>query len=219
MRIKKYITVLFVLLSYQAFSQNDEAEKILEQLSKTMASYKCLYFEYTLKIEDVQLNTSEMKDGKALVKGKKFRISTKDTDLYNDGITQWQYLKQQNEVIVSLSDSTSDDVMANPIGFITGDRREFKQKLKGEVNEDGILLTEIDFYPRDIKMPYSYIRVRINEQKQQPYSIKYMGKDGVNYTIKIKSYTPNIEMPEDEEFVFEDSKYPGIETVDLREPQ
>ncbi|MDR3245676.1 MAG: outer membrane lipoprotein carrier protein LolA [Prevotellaceae bacterium] len=217
MQIKKIIFIAFsIALPLFTLAQKG-VEEILKELSETISSYKCLYFEYTMKAEDVHLATSEMQDGKVLMKGNKYRLSTtKGVDLYNDGTTQWQYLKDNNEVMISLSDSTSD-VITNPLGFIMGDKKEFKQKLKGEVIEDDLNLVEIDFYPKDIKVPYSYIRVRINEKKRIPFSIKYMGKDGMNYTIKIKNYTPDIEMPKDEEFVFESSKYPDIEIVDLRE--
>jgi len=217
MRIKRIIFVSFLfLLPYFAVSQKN-VEEVLNKLSGTISSYKCLYFEYTLQTEDTRLKTSDLQDGKVLMKGHKYRLSTKDAELYNDGTTQWQYLKENNEVMISLSDSASD-IIANPIGFITGDKKEFKQKLKGEIIEDGLTLLEIDFIPRDLKTPYSYIRVRINEKKQQPYSIRYVGKDGVNYSIKIKNYAPDIDdVPGDTEFVFDASKYQGIETVDLRE--
>jgi len=207
---------LMIFFSLAAFSQK-EAEAILNKLSKTISGYNSLYFEYTLRTEDLQLSTSNMQDGKVLAKGNKYRVSTKDADIYSDGITQWQYLKDANEVVIFSADTESDDFMTNPIGFITGNRDEFKQSLKGEVDEDGLKLTQIDFYPKDIKKPYSYIRVRINEQKQQPYSIRYVGKDGVNYTIKIKNYLPNVEAPKNEDFIFIPENYPDIVIEDLRE--
>ncbi|MDR2026658.1 MAG: outer membrane lipoprotein carrier protein LolA [Prevotellaceae bacterium] len=213
--MRRIVVISLILLPFFANSQKDVKE-VLDKLSETVRSYKCLYFEYTMTIEDRHLNTSEMQDGKILMKGNKYRLSTKDTDIYCDGATQWQYLKEDNEVMISLPDSTSD-IVTNPLGFILGDRREFKQKLKGEVVEDGFNLLEIDFYPRNIKMPYSYIRVRIDDGRHKPYSIKYAGKDGVHYTIKIKNYTPDADIPDDGEFVFDASKHPDVETVDLRE--
>jgi outer membrane lipoprotein-sorting protein len=216
MRIKKVIVILS-LISVPLFANSQKGvDEVLNMLTKTISSYKCLYFEYTMKTEDLHLNTSELNDGKVMMKGNKYRLSTKDIDLYNDGITQWQYLKEDNEVMIYLADSASD-IVANPLGFILGDKKDFKRKLKGEVIEDGFTLLEIDFYPWDLKTPYSYIRIRIDDSKQKPYSIKYVGKDGVNYTIKIKNYTPDIDVPEDMEFVFEPAKYPDVETVDLRE--
>jgi outer membrane lipoprotein-sorting protein len=212
---KATVVVSLIILPLFANSQKGVTE-VLDELAQTISSYKCLYFEYTIKTEDLHLNTSGMQYGKALVKGNKHRLSTKDVELYCDGITQWRYLKEDNEVTVSLTDSTSD-IITNPLGFILGDRKEFKQKLKGEVNEDGFDLLEVDFYPWNIKMPYAYIRVRIDDKNHKPYSIRYVGKDGVNYTIKITNYTPNVEIPKDEEFVFDPSKYPDMETVDLRE--
>jgi outer membrane lipoprotein-sorting protein len=216
MQIKKILVILSLIILPVFASPQKGVDEVLDKLAGTISSYKCLYFEYTLQIEDLHLQTSELQDGKALMKGNKYRLSTKGLDLYNDGVTQWQYLKEDNEVMISSADSASD-IITNPLGFILGDKKEFKRKLKGEVNEDGFELLEIDFYPWDLKTPYSYIRVRVDDGKQKPYSIKYVGKDGVNYTVKIKNYTPDMETPEDREFVFEPSKYPEVETVDLRE--
>jgi outer membrane lipoprotein-sorting protein len=216
MRINKVIVILLLIAFPVIANPQKGVTEVLDELAGTIASYKCLYFEYTLTTEDLHLGTSGMQDGKAMMKGNKYRLSTKNIELYNDGVTQWQYLKEDNEVMISLADST-EDIVANPLGFILGDKKEFKQKLKGEVIEDGFDLLEIDFYPWDIKMPYSYIRIRVDDEKHKPYSIRYAGKDGVNYTIKIKNYTPDVDIPDDGEFVFEPSKYPDIEIVDLRE--
>jgi outer membrane lipoprotein-sorting protein len=219
--MKRSMIVVVSLLTFfplclQAQAQDREAEKIMDKLSKAIASYKCLYFEYTLRIEDVQLNTSELRYGKVLTKGNKFKLSTNNLDVYSDGTNQWQYLKEENEVTVSLADPESDDLMSNPVGFITGNRKEYKQSLKGEVNEGDLVLTEIDFYPRDLKTPYSYVRVRINEKKQVPYSIKYVGKDGVHYTIRINNYAPDTDVPDDGEFVFDVAKHQDVIVNDLR---
>jgi outer membrane lipoprotein-sorting protein len=166
--------------------------------------------------EDLHRKTSVRNDGKVLMKGNKYRLSTKEVDVYSDGVSQWQYLKEDNEVTIFTADSTAD-IIVNPFEFLLGDMKAFKRKLKGEVNEDGFPLLEIDFYPWDLKTPYSYIRVRIENSMPKPYSIKYVGKDGVNYTIKIKHYTPDTDVPEDGIFVFDATKHPDVEIVDLRE--
>jgi hypothetical protein len=214
---KTALATLFFAVAVVATAQGDNGagEKIMNRLAKTISSYKCLYFEYTLRTEDIHAETSSLQDGKVLTKGKKFKALTKDVEIYNDGVNQWYYMKADNEVTVSLSDTS--DVVLNPLLFITGDRKNFKQRLKGAVNEDGFTLTEVNFYPSDLRMPYAYIRLHLDEQKQEPYSLRYVGKDGVNYTIKIKSYAPNIELPDDAEFAFNAAAHPGITEVDLRD--
>lgn len=215
--MKKYIAVILLFALPASLVAQKDVDKILNRMSEKIASFKCLYFEYTVRTEDTHQQTSELQYGKVLAKGKKFRMTTANVELYCDSITQWQYLKQEKEVVISLADPETDDFMVNPTGFITGDRKNFKQSLKGKVMEDGIDLTEIDFYPRDLKTPYAYIRTRIDEKRQLPYSIKYVGKDGVHYTIKINSHSSDIEMPDDSEFVFDVTKYQDITVVDLRE--
>jgi outer membrane lipoprotein-sorting protein len=216
MKTKTIIALFVMMYATVAVAAQRGVAEVLDELAATIKSYQCLYFEYTMTIADRHLHTSEMKDGKIIMKGNKFRLSTVDVDIYSDGATQWQYLKSDNELMISLADSTAD-IVSNPVGFIMGDKKDFKQLLKGEVVEDGFDLIEIDFYPWNIKMPYSCIRIRIDDRKHRPYSVKYIGKDGVDYIIKIKNYAPNIELPDDGEFVFDPSKYPDIEIVDLRE--
>ena len=216
--MNKIILTLFAFaISVAAAAQGgDPSQKLLDQLAKKVKSYKNLYIEYTIIIKNKQLETNSFEDGKITAKGNRFKLTSKSTDVYCDGQTQWTYFKIDNEVLLSKADSESDDVMSNPVRFLTGKRKDFKYKYVDNVEEDGKIRSEINYYPKDLKTPYSYIRLRFDEGKMQPYSIFYSGKDGVDYTVRLKTYMPNVESPKNEEFVFDPSKYPDIVITDLR---
>jgi hypothetical protein len=199
-----------------AVAQGDPSEKLLDKLAKKLKSHKNLYIEYTVIVRNKQTESNSFEDGKISSKGNRFKLTSKTTDIYCDGLTQWTYLKADNEVMISKADADSDDVISNPVRFLTGKRKEFKYKYADKVEEDGKRWSEINYFPKDLKTPYSYIKLRFDEQKMQPYSIFYSGKDGVDYTVRLKTYIPDTDMPNDEDFVFNPMKYPDIVITDLR---
>ena len=213
---KIVLSLLILALSAAATAQGDPSQKLLDKLGRKVKSHKNLYIEYTVIVKNKQTETNSFEDGKINAKGNRFKLISKSADVYCDGTTQWTYLKTDNEVIISPADADSDDVMSNPVRFLTGKRKDFKYKYVDKVEEDGKSWSEINYYPKDLKTPYSYIKLRFDEQKLQPYNIFYSGKDGVDYTVRLKTYLPDVKTSADEEFVFDPGKYPDIVITDLR---
>jgi outer membrane lipoprotein-sorting protein len=213
---KIILTMWIFAFSTAATAQGDPSQKLLDKLAKKVKSYKNLYIEYTVIVKNKQTETSSFEDGKITSKGNRFKLTSKSADVYCDGTTQWTYLKEDNEVMISKADSESDDMVSNPVRFLTGKRKDFKYKYTDKVEEDGEVRSEISYFPKDLNTPYSYIKLRFDEGKMQPYSIFYAGKDGVDYTVRLKTYMPDAESPKNEEFVFDPSKYHDIVITDLR---
>ncbi|MDR1054636.1 MAG: outer membrane lipoprotein carrier protein LolA [Prevotellaceae bacterium] len=216
--MKKLIFLLSILIPVFAFGQSEskKATDILKKLEKKVDSYKSLYIEYNILVENQQLKTQERQEGKVTAQKNKFQIvANKELEVYCDGKTKWTYMKDVQEINIQNVDSDADDIFSDPVKFLTGQRKDFKYYYKGLVQEDGKTYTEIDYYPKNIKAPYSYIRLHVNEDTLMPYSIKYHSRDGVHYTIRLKIYLPDVDVS-NVNFTFDPSKYPNIEVVDLR---
>ena len=125
-------------------------------------------------------------------------------------------MKDIQEVNIQTVDKSGDDFLSDPVKFLTGQRKDFKYFYKGLVKEDGKTFTEIDYTPKNVKAPYSYIRLHIDEKTLTPYSLKYHGRDGVHYTIRLTNYIPNVDISV-MNFVFAPSQYPDIIINDLRD--
>lgn len=217
--INKYFSflLLFGLVTFGLSAQDNKAKELLSKLSTKVDSYQTLYIAYSITTENKQKGVQKMEEGQVIARKNKFKLTTPKIDIYSDGTNQWMHLKEENEVNISKVDPNADDIFSNPIKFLTGQRKDFKYKYKGEVEADGRVLTEIDYYPKDLKAPYSIIRLRLNEKSMEPYSIQYFGKEGMNYLIRLKNYMPNVSpAPVDTDFVFDTTKYPDIEVIDLR---
>lgn len=214
--MKKIIILTLVLLPFIVTAQDDKAKDILKKLAKTVDSYKSLYIEYGILTENQQLQTKERQDGKVTAQKNKFKlVANKDLEVYSDGVNKWTYMKDVQEINIQKVDNSADDIFSDPVKFLTGQRKDFKYKYKGLVQEDGKTLTEIDYYPKNVKAPYSIIRLHLDENTLTPYSVKYFGKDGMLYTVRLKNYLPNVDVS-DVNFTFDPSKYPNAEVIDLR---
>ena len=81
---------------------------------------------------------------------------------------------------------------------------------------DDISVSVVDLIPESLEKNYSRIRLFINKSKDQLYSIKYFSKDGNNYILKLNSFETNV-LYENSFFVFDVSKHPEVEVIDLRD--
>ena len=75
---------------------------------------------------------------------------------------------------------------------------------------------EFDFFPKQIEnKKYSKITIRIDKTKKQIFSVRYVGKDGVNYLIEIDKMLENPTIA-DTEVKFNKASYPDAEIIDMR---
>jgi outer membrane lipoprotein-sorting protein len=88
----------------------------------------------------------------------------------------------------------------------------------GEFTANGQTFYQIDLYPEQPKQKnYSIIKLKIDKAKNQLQSIKMIGKDGIDNTIELVEFTPNVKVV-DSMFKFDPSKYPkNIEINDMRD--
>ncbi|NPA37074.1 MAG: outer membrane lipoprotein carrier protein LolA, partial [Chlorobi bacterium] len=84
-----------------------------------------------------------------------------------------------------------------------------------EGKENGREYYEIDLYPENRDKPYSRIKLKIWKDDLTLYSLRQVGKDGNNYTVVVKSMKTNIPV-DDSEFVFDTSKHPDVDVIDMR---
>jgi outer membrane lipoprotein-sorting protein len=136
-------------------------------------------------------------------------------EVYYDGTTKWQFIPDANEVTISVPTSLDGGFLDDPTQIFRDYEQDFKSRFIGEKVEKGVALYEVDLYPEDLSEPYSLIKIIFKKQNLDPISVKYQGKDGINYIIEVSKFKPNTNV-KDDSFVFDPQKHRGIEVVDLR---
>jgi outer membrane lipoprotein-sorting protein len=209
---KKNIIIAFLALGIIGTStaQNDpKAKAILDDLSAKTKAYTSIKAEFSFTVEKKD-KTKDTQNGKIQIKGNKYKLEIPGHEIYCDGKTVWDYIKDANEVQIKEVE-TGDDAL-NPSTIFTMYEKGFKSKLDAE---DATTQTVSLFPENPDKKKFHTVKLFIDKAKKQLTSVKMLMKDGSSQTYTIKSFTPNAVIA-DSEFTFNTKAHPGIEINDLK---
>ena len=214
---KLYMLLAFTgaVLVGQAQGSNDPAaKKVLDAVSAKFKSFRSVKAGFTYKVENSAGKAMSSKSGTILMKGTKYRVSFGDQEIFSDGKTVWSYDKSANEVTVNNLDAASGTITPQKL-FTDFYDKDFLYKLNGDKKIGSKTVQEIEMTPTDKSKPFFKVYVNIDKNSQTLYSTKVMEKAGGRYTYTVSSLVPNASVT-DAQFLFDKSKYPGVEVVDLR---
>lgn len=209
--LKIFILSCFVVYINPGFAQeNNKAIKVLNDFSTKIQSFNTITALFSFSLENKEEDMLDSFDGEIILKGGKYKLLIMDTETYFDGKTMWSYLPDFEEVSISEPDQEQSS-MFDPAKIFTIYKEGFNNEYNGE--KDGHY--QISLIPEDTKTTYSKIDVQIIKNTLQLLSVRYYGKDGNDYIVKIKSFKTNIAY-NDSTFTFNPDSHPGLEIIDLR---
>jgi outer membrane lipoprotein-sorting protein len=202
------------LLSTTVFAQSDaKSSEILKSVSAKYKSYKSLSASFKLSRVDQKTKASENFSGTIVLNGPKFQFVLNNQTVMSDGASTWTFLKESNEV--QISESKSVEGAISPTNIFTMYEKGFKTKYIGDKKEKSGTVQQIELTPDDTKKNYFKILLSIDKAGQFVKEAKIYEKSGAILTYSIVKFTPNSPV-NDNMFVFDTKKYPGVEVIDLR---
>ena len=203
-----------LLISTSVFAQGDaKSTEILKSVSAKYKSYKSLSASFKLSRVDQKTKASENFSGTIVLNGTKFQFVLNNQTVMSDGASTWTFLKESNEV--QISESKSVEGAISPTSIFTMYEKGFKTKYIGDKKENGGTVQQIELTPDDTKKNYFKILLSIDKAGQFVKEAKIYEKSGAILTYSIVKFTPNSAV-NDNMFVFDAKKYPGVEVIDLR---
>ncbi|PJA06744.1 MAG: hypothetical protein COX70_08885 [Flavobacteriales bacterium CG_4_10_14_0_2_um_filter_32_8] len=205
---------LSIITAYSTFAQQDEKAKgILDKVSLKTKAYKTLKAEFQFTISNKTEGINESQIGTIQIKGDKYFLSIKGQDVMCDGKSIYTVLKDASEVQINTIPDKSEEEYISPNKIFTIYENGFNYKYVKE--EAGLHL--INLYPKNAEdKAYHTITLYVNSVKNEITKVKVNGKDGSITTYTVKSFTPDVVIP-DTQFAFDKSKYPKFEIIDLRD--
>lgn len=214
--MKKILAILLVFVPFCIFAQeNPDATQAVKDFSQKMQTVKTINATFTFTLENLQEKITDTHQGKIIAKGNKYILEMMGMEIYFDGITKWQYIKEANEVTVSKQTTSDGGFLDDPSKLFKDYDKNFKSKFIGEHKAKNRTIYELDFFPKDLNLPYSAVKLQFDKNTLEPVLIRYQGKDGNNYIIKVKTFKSNLPV-RDDRFTFEPQKHKGIEVIDMR---
>jgi outer membrane lipoprotein carrier protein len=214
LRYMSLLLALVTIFSFQSQKSDPAAKAILDGVSAKFKTYKSVQSNFSLKIEDNKGKVQGVKKGVVYMKGQKYRVSVTGQEVFSDGKNIWTFDKAANEVTITQFDPGANTITPQKL-FTNFYDKDFLYKLNGEKQEGGKTIQEIEMTPTDKTKSFHKVYVSVDKQTKTIASTKVLDKSGNKYTYTVSSLNGNANVP-DAMFVFDKSKYPGVEEVDLR---
>ncbi|GAB4045829.1 LolA family protein [Spirosoma litoris] len=204
---------LAFVLTWPALAQKDKrAQEILDAMSK---SYKALKsYQASFTYTSTGAGAKDAYKGDLAIKNEKFRLLLGGQEVFTDGKVMYTYVKETNEVNVQDYDASGNGEL-NPTQIYTIYKRGFDYKFVKEQKQGGRTLEVIELTSNRPKSPVATVQLSVDKADKSIRNWLIVNKDGKRETYTITKFTPNVNLP-DSYFVFDKSKYPGVEVVDLR---
>ncbi|GAB3505145.1 hypothetical protein GCM10027341_36300 [Spirosoma knui] len=204
---------LAMIMTVPAVAQKDKrAQTILDAMSKKYKALKSYQASFTYA--SVGGGAKDSYKGDLTVKDNKFRLLLGGQEVFTDGKTMSTYIKESNEVNVQDYDANANGEL-NPTQIYTIYKRGFDYRFLKEQKQGGRTLEVIELTPNRPKSPIATVQISVDKADKSVRNWQIVNKDGKRTSYTITKFTPNVTVP-DTYFVFDKSKYPGVEVVDLR---
>lgn len=203
---------LFNIGNAQVAKQND-AEKLIERISKRYKAFKTIKADFVYTIENKQQKSVEKQKGNILVKGNKFRLDIANQLIICDNKTIWTYSREVNEVQINNYTPKEGAIRMDDIFTMYGKGFIYKTlETKKEGNKEIVMM---ELTPKDKKKKFFKIKLTVDKTNQTILNSQVFEKTGTIHNYSVTNQVPNIKF-EDNQFVFDVKKYPGVEVIDLR---
>ncbi|HEY8387046.1 MAG TPA: outer membrane lipoprotein carrier protein LolA [Parasegetibacter sp.] len=207
-------SVIFVNAQTKEATNDPAAKAILDKVSAKFKTFKSVQANFSLKIEGANGKVLGNKKGTVYMKGKKYKVDLDDQMILCDGKNTWTYDKSANEVQISTVDADGDMLTPQKL-FTDFYDKDFLYKLNGEKAVNGKTIQEIEMTPVDKSKSFFKVLVLVDKASQTISSATVMEKNGNRFSYGVTSLNGNANLS-DAVFVFDKSKYPDVEVVDLR---
>lgn len=195
-------------------NSDPEAKKILDAVSARFKSYQAVQAVFTLKAEDGKGKVQGNKKGTVYMKGNRYRVSITGQEIFCDGKTTWTYDKTANEVTVTAVDPSANTITPQKL-FTNFYDKDFLYKLNGEKTVNGKRVQEIELTPTDKSKNFHKVYLLIDKKTQTIVSTLILEKGGNKFSYIVNSLNGKAKVA-DALFIFDKSKYPGVEVIDLK---
>lgn len=210
MKNKSFFLTLCLLINvFGANAQDTKASAIIDAMQSKYKSMKTFAATFTYGTD----GTTQTTQGNITVKGQKYRLKTSGQEIYNNGKEVSTYIKETNEVNISDYEPSESDL--NPAKVYTFDKKGFRYVFVQEVSEGGQTYEVIELSPEKKGTQVAKVKIKLNKKDKSVKSWVITDKNGKRQTFKVNKFTPNVAV-DDKFFVFDQSKYPGVEVNDLR---
>lgn len=201
------IRLLILLLLGNLVAWGQTPKELLDEVVKKAFAEGCVSIDFSVYMDE------QSSQGHITVQGRQFVLETPGMKTWFDGKTQWTLVEENEEV--NVSEPTEEELQSlNPYAWMSLYQQGYELKF-GETGVPDvrkvIMTTTI---PRE---EMQSIVLLIHQKELYPVRLSMASRGGLDVVvIDINRYEVKRQPLPAAAFVFDKSKYPGVEVIDLR---
>lgn len=205
MRVYHIIIFLFLSLSLKAQSP-EAAKKLLDEVSKTIASFDNLSFDFTYVLENRQENIRQETNGFATISGDLYKVNFLGNEQLFDGEKTYTIVPENEEVTIS-SPEEGDDFGINPSELLVFYKSGYAYQWDIKQNVLGRPIQFIKLIPNQENKDLKYLLLGVDMNRKTIYRLIEIATSETRTTLTLKNLKTNTTLSPDF-FTFDGSKYP-----------
>lgn len=202
--MKKVISVLLIMLSVSAISQNG-GKTLLEEVSAKVKSYDNISIDFKYVLENTSENIKQETRGDVVMEGEKYRLNILGITRLFDGKTTYSISPEDEEVSISSHQNDTDDNIT-PSEMLSFYEDGYTYALDIEQNIKGRKVQYVKLTPIDTNSEIKHILLGIDKQTKHIYNLIQIGKNGTKTTLTVISFKTNTPLSKTL-FTFDANKY------------
>jgi len=198
------------------WAQDTKAKKILDEVSAKTKTFKSFSADFMFSMENKEMEIDEKNEGTIKLKGQMYCVQLPGVgvEVFSNGTTLWNYMKEGNQVTISNIDDESSELM-DPSSIFTIYEKGFRSEFVEEKKMGDKTVYQINLFPDSDEYEVSKIEVSIDKASMMIHEATLYGTDGNLYGILVKKMDLDKDFP-DSDFNFDELKYPDVEIIDFR---
>ena len=210
MKTRITIFLLTIAACLSAFAQS--AHTLLDTAVEKIQKSTGIEAQFSLNILH-HGNESGTVEGTLLLKGEQFCIDTPETIVWFDGTTEWNYVKNSDEVNISNPEANELNSI-NPVALLSLYQQGYTATLGTQSQYRGTAIHKVVLTATE-GQNIQQVVVYLKKNSLEPMRIHVKQSDGIEAEALLKHYSDNKNLPE-ESFKFPKQHYPTAEVIDLR---
>ena len=220
MKVSLFLLLLLIPF-YPAVSQKSEimqdptAEPFLDDLAKFFNPEKTIQIEFKYEVESLKDSSITSDFGYVIIKGPKYKLKLEDGEMYYNGQKLWVYNINAEEVYSSIPKETNKDQMIlDPFRLLSKYKDYYKYRKKNDVEISGKSYINLELYPIKLETNYSVLKIVLDKDTHQMFSLELQQKNGIIYRIYIKEFIEMLKI-DDSAFSWDASLHPDVLEVEM----
>ncbi len=201
----KKVLVLFLLATSTIFAQDNEAKKLLDDVSLKAKSYTNISIDFKYVLENSEENIKQETKGSVVMEGEKYLLNILGITRIYDGKNIYSISSEDEEVTISKG-SDQDESTITPSKMLTFYKEGFTYKMDIIQNVSGRKIQYVKLTPIDSNSEIKNVLLGIDIKTKHIYRLIETGKNSTKTTLTVNSFKTN-ETLSKSLFTFDKNKY------------